>query len=704
MNSNEKKPYISCMKLNGIPILPPVITTDLRKELLSYKHQAVKLEKRLSKFRDLKKNLNELLGTPEENIRTRPSSQLTFSDSSHIEALNICDKPKKLQDLQKPHLSRDIIEVTQYDDNGMKTICSNISLRSIEDTIENDHDCDSIKIDNNSSSATSMSTIYVELNTDEQNNKSNGERSRYYYDNEFSKPATPPKPRLIRSNSYTLESPSPILLAHLQKNSLDIKTTDGNSLVAARNWTSLENNHTSFESSVFGSADTVYHKESSDKNKGDNIESSKSPNKSVKVINEVKSPTIEVYQTDISVQQITVNTVGDSGLTKEEKSEKFLSRDPFEVFEPDCELMNVLKDIPEVYANQILDLLKMQHSEQKERLDRYDTLNNSPQKSVPNTEVFRSQSSSQKFVNDDVQKSISRNSDDTIATLSNVSTAHNSVIDIFTRPNDNSAETVPRNNNEFERPQTTESCTNSDRPASDKLRRSSTFSMSPSQSLYYSISSDADSFTIPSSPSIKLIDLESNNGEDMEIGILREKNGYWEGVMKHENIKNINCTRELFPEFDPVTINALRKECAASVIGAHVKGYLTRRLLKTDKVQGLIATIKDVLVCAVELHQADNIDEKDVELHRRLINQLSAALYAFHDTFFDLSTPDQMLIIAADRQRKLEKLKRPQSSKSLSRSASNHSSNSIKSNKSLNSSRSASKYRSSSGPPSLTKV
>lgn len=50
---------------------------------------------------------------------------------------------------------------------------------------------------------------------------------------------------------------------------------------------------------------------------------------------------------------------------------------------------------------------------------------------------------------------------------------------------------------------------------------------------------------------------------------------------------------------------------------------MTRRLLRTERVQSLINTIKDALICALQLHTVDNIDETDVELHRRLINQAS---------------------------------------------------------------------------------
>lgn len=107
--------------------------------------------------------------------------------------------------------------------------------------------------------------------------------------------------------------------------------------------------------------------------------------------------------------------------------------------------------------------------------------------------------------------------------------------------------------------------------------------------------------------------------------------------------------------------NLIDRDKAASIIGAAVKGYLVRRLIRTEKVQTLIQTIKDAVLCAMDLHKSDVIEESDVELHRRLIQQLSATCYAFHDVFFLLSIKEQMELIASDRQRKREKAKRPQS-------------------------------------------
>lgn len=44
--------------------------------------------------------------------------------------------------------------------------------------------------------------------------------------------------------------------------------------------------------------------------------------------------------------------------------------------------------------------------------------------------------------------------------------------------------------------------------------------------------------------------------------------------------------------------------------------------MRTDKVQGLIQMLKDAVVCAFELHQAEDFQPSDVELHRRLLQQV----------------------------------------------------------------------------------
>ncbi|KAJ9590662.1 hypothetical protein L9F63_016290 [Diploptera punctata] len=92
---------------------------------------------------------------------------------------------------------------------------------------------------------------------------------------------------------------------------------------------------------------------------------------------------------------------------------------------------------------------------------------------------------------------------------------------------------------------------------------------------------------------------------------------------------------------------------AASRITAAVKGYLTRRLFRTARVQEIILTIRDTLLCAVQINQDcwPDITPEDVALHKRLIHQVTAACHALHEVFFGFSTAEKMAIIAADRER-----------------------------------------------------
>ena len=59
-------------------------------------------------------------------------------------------------------------------------------------------------------------------------------------------------------------------------------------------------------------------------------------------------------------------------------------------------------------------------------------------------------------------------------------------------------------------------------------------------------------------------------------------------------------------------------------LSALVKGHLTRRLMRTQKVQDIIKSMKDILTIALQLHQEAHQYPKmeDVQLHARLLQQL----------------------------------------------------------------------------------
>ncbi|KAG6455672.1 hypothetical protein O3G_MSEX009338 [Manduca sexta] len=96
-----------------------------------------------------------------------------------------------------------------------------------------------------------------------------------------------------------------------------------------------------------------------------------------------------------------------------------------------------------------------------------------------------------------------------------------------------------------------------------------------------------------------------------------------------------------------------KERSAATKIVAVAKGYLVRRLMRTERVQGIVQTIKDALLCALQLHQdREGIRGADVDLHRRLIQQITAACYTLHDTFVTSTPAERCAMIAADRGRR----------------------------------------------------
>ncbi|XP_053275002.1 uncharacterized protein si:ch73-100l22.3 [Pleuronectes platessa] len=87
---------------------------------------------------------------------------------------------------------------------------------------------------------------------------------------------------------------------------------------------------------------------------------------------------------------------------------------------------------------------------------------------------------------------------------------------------------------------------------------------------------------------------------------------------------------------------------------AAVKGYLTRRLLRTEKVAQLVRTIRDTrqFLLAFQLqnpNRGESFRRQDLLLQERVTLQLRAALYGVHDIFFVLSAGERMQYISLDR-------------------------------------------------------
>ncbi|NXS01299.1 CP110 protein, partial [Oxylabes madagascariensis] len=98
-------------------------------------------------------------------------------------------------------------------------------------------------------------------------------------------------------------------------------------------------------------------------------------------------------------------------------------------------------------------------------------------------------------------------------------------------------------------------------------------------------------------------------------------------------------------------------------ITAVAKGFLTRRLLQTEKLKHLKQTVKDTLEFIKNFQseaplRRGNVSAQDASLHERVMAQLRAALYDIHDIFFTMKASERMSILRHDREVRKEKMLR----------------------------------------------
>uniref|UniRef100_A0AAV2LR90 Centriolar coiled-coil protein of 110 kDa-like n=1 Tax=Knipowitschia caucasica TaxID=637954 RepID=A0AAV2LR90_KNICA len=89
------------------------------------------------------------------------------------------------------------------------------------------------------------------------------------------------------------------------------------------------------------------------------------------------------------------------------------------------------------------------------------------------------------------------------------------------------------------------------------------------------------------------------------------------------------------------------------LLSAIAKGFLTRRLLKTERVAQLVRTARDThqFLQAFQKHSPNKglPSRQDLFLQERVTLQLRAARYEIHDIFFSLSPREKMQLISIDR-------------------------------------------------------
>ncbi|NXQ17124.1 CP110 protein, partial [Peucedramus taeniatus] len=98
-------------------------------------------------------------------------------------------------------------------------------------------------------------------------------------------------------------------------------------------------------------------------------------------------------------------------------------------------------------------------------------------------------------------------------------------------------------------------------------------------------------------------------------------------------------------------------------ITAVARGFLTRRLLQTEKLKQLKQTVKDTLEFIKNFQseaplKRGSVSAQDASLHERVLAQLRAALYEIHDIFFTMDPSERMNILRHDREVRKEKMLR----------------------------------------------
>ena len=233
--STDKTEYTSCIRINGRPILPPVMTPGRRLECLEWKRKALEVEERLGA-----KRREKILATI-RSLKTTTSSASAPSPSQPSPA------PLANQDIQQnltdnvestPNLCTFGPDLTE-ESQGMcqhrvpsaqetSLVASNdqivsTSLRSISAIVEtpnfvhNGNAIDHSEINGNTEVQDKKDLreeiVYVETESFESNQEENLEDTEEEREDVTMTPTVQRK----RRGSYTLDEPSPLLLAYMER-------------------------------------------------------------------------------------------------------------------------------------------------------------------------------------------------------------------------------------------------------------------------------------------------------------------------------------------------------------------------------------------------------------------------------------------------------------------------------------------------------
>ncbi|XP_011143369.1 uncharacterized protein LOC105185503 isoform X2 [Harpegnathos saltator] len=241
----QREFYTSCIKVNGIPLLPPLMTDSIKEEMKHYKSLAVKVEERLKVKQSVKRTIknkcvqaNIAESTNQSKNLTKYSSDSDLSNYNTTSDTNNSDSYSKVTIVEPAPMiqvtdeARDKLEIQ----SPMSDVPLQPHLSPTNNTLD-DSEPATVKTDQ-----TECTNTMVEVSSSNEDNSSS----------ESWKPEVPktldivpitlsnPKcekdnieplvmvakenehlPKLSRQGSYVLDTPSPMLLAHMHSELTD---------------------------------------------------------------------------------------------------------------------------------------------------------------------------------------------------------------------------------------------------------------------------------------------------------------------------------------------------------------------------------------------------------------------------------------------------------------------------------------------------
>ncbi|XP_065085386.1 centriolar coiled-coil protein of 110 kDa [Ochlerotatus camptorhynchus] len=554
--------FSSIFKIDGVPILPPLMTAEVRAEAARYREMAMEIERKLKKTQHESVCQLDLQQEEEEQTPNLEAALLTRRESFTLDA----PSPGLIN---LPH-STAPLEEKRADLSKKPTVAD-----SEDET---------------------------------------------------------PRPRLIRSNSYTLESPSPLLMKHMHNQSLNIKNSIsmGEIEIAATK--------THVKRLDFGGGDrTPMRKTAKSGSKTKWVSTKKVSPKPITPVKKHKSPYVSAVSSKkkpkAAKQQVKL-VVRRSSLDNQQQNT------------PVSECQQRIKNMQTEHERRVKELLKRQEEEQLQL-----------------QESFRRQQ-------EELVKMLPVPLLDQIHTSTPLLVSPNESTVEEEDPGKPSFRTLNISSKEF---------------VNNNESQSSIGHLSSSQTLFVSSSTSGTSLDFENSDELyrtcenNALSNRASSGDANGNFQFHSMRNYLEAIgqsLQDNELKQLTQVETAFEK--PSNERDRLRYHAASLINAHVRGYLTRRLFQTDHVQKMIQVIRDTLLFILDLHHEKTVARQqirspaDVQLKRTLLQQLTSACYQLHEVFFEISIPQRMEIIRRDREtlrRRLENRPRTASSAGSTKSS-----------------------------------